>query len=301
MKIALKKERDYLLPVDNDGPTIELMLGEKGSQITQEANLVLMVTMRPEGIKEGPIAYGSITTRGGWVGKIKTDTGEIKVRLTDTDGDGIYGNRIGFGALDMISFDNGKSPESIEDYYSMEQYCGKTILYDGKFYDFNVSKTGDSIEIKPYDGEMGTLKIEAKDGSGKPTDYKYILIYGDGGMYCLKSAPEIHIPPGKYQLSQATIRPKQSGVEANWFGVDVRSDKPFTVAKDQTAVLAIGGPLAIKIDSPVSIKRGQDLSINLAFTAGKDQTSGFEGSRIPKVTIKDAKGKVIKTANAEFG
>jgi hypothetical protein len=148
---------------------------------------------------------------------------------------------------------------------------------------------------------MGMLKIDAKDGSGKKIECNNLMLYGDSGLYYLKNTADIKIPTGKYELGSVTIQPKQNGPKEKWFGVNIRSEKPFIVNKDQTTTLSIGGPLAIKIDSPSSIKQDQELSVNLSFTAGKDQTGGFEGGQAPKITIKNAKGKVMKAGNAEFG
>ena len=95
------------------------------------------------------------------------------------------------------------------------------------------------------------------------------------------------------------------GGQAAKAGVDICPTKPITITKDQTTALRVGGKISLHIEpktKPITVKRGQQLDVNLVFAVGSGAFRGFtEGERWVMVKIKDPKGKTVAGGKAEFG
>jgi len=90
--IALKKRGTWLEAADGNKVIVDVLLGEKGSEIAQKASVDLRISVSTSRTGRGAgVAW--LALLGGWYGRIKTDTGEVPVTLVDTNSDGIFGSR----------------------------------------------------------------------------------------------------------------------------------------------------------------------------------------------------------------
>jgi hypothetical protein len=311
LKIPLVKRAGILCSDEGQSYMIDLALGEGESQVAQKAAVDLAIQTDPT-VKPGneEVAIAMLSLRGGWYGKIKTDAGDLSVFLIDTNGNCIFGDRAAVGrdnpaptpgdaivlgaSLGGFPFgDPGKTA-----------YFGKAVSYGGKLYVFESSSSGDTLEIRPYTAAGGTLRIEAKDGYGKPTGCPSVMLTGESSMYELDTSEDWALPAGRYKCEAAILMPEQTGPPGKWFGMQISVEDPIKVTGDAQSVLRLGGRIYMEIDAEsntIAVRRGDQLDVILNFTVGTGTIVGIQGGREPTVNIRDAKGKIIKTGKATFG
>lgn len=304
-RLALKKDMG-VYRVDSGTPaTMDIRLGEEGSQITKQTGVNLEVVSGGEDLQ-----FAILGLLGGWQGTIKTDTGGLDIQVYDMNANGIYGDKVKVQEItpedmpmpgDMILL--GGIPEDVSDYGNMI-YLGEVVYRDGKLYTFDLSKTGETLTIAPYAGEIGTVRVEAKDGYGKPADCAMFVFYGKSGLFMASGNRDIPVPAGKYACVQSQVIPKQSGPDEKKFGLSLRSASLVDVQSGKTAAFKLGGPLKADIEPEVGVitaKRGQDLRVDLKFAAGECGVAGITGDRNANVNIRDSKGKLMISGQAAFG
>jgi|GEM_PF-4274185 len=118
--------------------------------------------------------YIQIRLHGEWYGKIPTRSGYLNVKICDMNSNAIYGEhpivkadgRVeSYG--DCIELGDKRCRESDR---TRVMTFDDVIPYAGTLYKIETSKAGDTLTVKPYSGEAGTLCINATDGQGKPAD-----------------------------------------------------------------------------------------------------------------------------------
>jgi len=294
---------------------IDLTFGEEGSQITKKAEVDVSINIMESDEPDIPdINFASINIKGAWTGKIKTSEGDMDVILVDMNENGTFNDK--FSVVEDEEYGGYPQPGDAlylgtavpdmpkPDEYTHLIYLGKAASYDGKLYEIETSKTGDSLTIKPYSGDTGKLKIETVDGNNKPVDCPFIVVYSDNTAVFTEGGGEIVLLPGKYKCEFATLRPKQEGPVERQFSLDVTIDNPVVIEKDKTVVLKIGGPMTVGIDSEsdvIEARRGEDLYISLVFTVGENTVSNIGIDRNAQVVILDAKGNELVSGESSFG
>ena len=72
----------------------EICLGEPGDQVIKRAAVDgFNIRLRQTGARAEP-CIAEVTLRGGWYGNLKTSKGELQVRATDENGNGVYGDKL---------------------------------------------------------------------------------------------------------------------------------------------------------------------------------------------------------------
>lgn len=309
-KLALLDEGGSLRSDPASDVRVDVSLGDEGSRITKQAALTVEVYWHQTENQRPISGFALLSRRGGWKGKVSTDTGSIDVSLYDMNGNGVYGDRISVekgvsadryprlgDALELGSF-----PEDIEDYGAMV-YLSRVNLYKSRLYVFDLSSTGETLEIAAYTGDTGTLSTRAKDGVGKAAECPIAMVYGESGMYFISDA-DVKLPPGDYACTMAQVIPKQDVDEDKRFGLTVRAKSTVRVAKDGRGVLEVGGPISLQVDPKsevVRVKRGESKNIDIAFSVGGHALTGVMGDRKATVNIRDARGKLLSSSQSGFG
>lgn len=309
-KLALLGEERSLRSDPASDVRIDVTMGGEGSRITKQAALSIEVYWNETENQRPTSGFALLSTRGGWKGKVSTDAGGIDVSLYDLNGNGVYGDRM---SLERgVSADQyprpgdalvlGSYPRGIGDYGAMV-YLSRVNLFKSRLYVFDLSSTGETLEIAAYTGDTGTLSIRAKDGVGKAAECPMAMIYGEPGMYFVSDA-DVSVPPGDYACVTALVVPEQDAEGDKQFGLMVRVKSNVNVAKDGRGVLEIGGPISMQVDPKsevVQVRRGESKNIDIAFSVGGHALTGVMGDRKATVNIRDAKGKLLSSSQSGFG
>ncbi|OFX14427.1 MAG: hypothetical protein A2Z18_07905 [Armatimonadetes bacterium RBG_16_58_9] len=302
VKINLEKRDGSLQSADSDAPMVDLTVGEEGSQITKRAALGLEVHDM-----SGDQPFAMLVVRGGWYGKLTTDTGDLDVQLIDANSNGVYGDKLSadINRSYPISGDVvlvGGPPARFEDYANM-LFLGDVVSYGGKLYEMSVSETGEAVTVQSYKGPTGKLRVKAVDGRGKLTQCKLATVFGKSGRFSL-AGTDLALPPGDYRCDMATIVPKQEGSEQERFGVVIHPNSAVKVAGGKTAVARIGGPMNVETapgTDVITVSRGGTKMMQLEFTVGDDKLAGVMGNRMAWVNIRNRKGKLLSSEQSGFG
>lgn len=283
------------------GSEVDLVLGQPGEQITKRAQFSLTV-FRAEDLP----GLAILTIRGGWHGKLRTDAGDLDVELADVNGNGLY--------TDVVKLEPGQDMPNMGDMMilgsppvkPMDQVrlivLSPVFYYDARLYNIHVHPTGETVDIRPYAGERGHLRIAARDGFNKPADCAFALIFGPSMMFAADPSSDLPVVPGRYRCKLAVIRPKGVNSES---GIALGPKDAALVTRDGLGVVKVGGPFKAIVEPGakyVTAKRGSDLQIKFAFVAGADQFQGLENAdRKALVNIRDSKGKLLHSGKSGFG
>ena len=270
----------------------DIYLGEPPQQIVKRALVDgFTVLISQAGAKATP-THAIVTLRGSWYGTIKTSYLDFHVRASDDNGNGVYGDKLkpGWedcekGCGDCINIGLAKAEgESSLQLAEAAQFFG--------LYSIEVSKTGDRLDIKPYQGETGFLTVEARDSKGAKTTCENVSFYGHTGLFAPVDEKPARVPVGSYWCS-AFIYVGESGKGTNR-GIRIITP-PMAVENDQTVKFTIGGPIHFEIApgaDAIRSKAGQDKEIETTVYAGKDILD-FAMTGEFAATITDAKGKSV--------
>ncbi len=308
VKVTLKKQDDGA-QLGGSG-SMNINIGEPGAQVVKQAMISLDVLFSEEA-KEMP-DFSIISIGGGWQGKVKTDAGEVEVRLFDLNGNNVYGDKLEIS--DGISSDSFPAPGdmivlgdfSLDSWnYHRMIYLGEAVLYQGSLYTLDTSKIGDTITIAPYEGPIGTLIPKAVDGYGKPAVFELFGIYGKAGLFLLQGSSQYTLPAGNYACIAAEVTMNQPGVDPQKrFSVSLKGKDNLTVTSGKTTTVSYGGPMKVEIEPSkgvITARQGETLRINLYFTAGNCSVTNVFDERSATVNIRDAKGKLLISGKAPFG
>jgi len=307
-KLPLKNRGGWVEFDGKEPPEVDLTFGEPGSQVKQKAGISLMATLYQP--RTGPtMAYAFVGVLGCWSGKIKTDTGEIAVQLVDMNSNGILGDKTEVGSLgvrrmqgDQLILGDPTAFATLEDYPSIG-FFGAPVAYGGKLYTIEAAKTGEKLDVRPYSGDIGKLRIEAKDSYGNPAQCGVVILDSRAATYYLKGGEETEVPAGDYDDATAAILAKQEATGKRQLAVVVRAAK-LSVEKNATTTLDLGGKVSMFIEprsKPLTVKRGQQLDVSLTFGVTDGQFGGFVGGRSVAVKVLAPNGKAVASGKAEFG
>jgi hypothetical protein len=296
------KHHPCLRPVsDAMLPTVDLVMGKPGAQITKQVTAELSISMYPDDTGVERPYRADVELHGGWVGEVKTDQGDIEIRTSDDNATGIFGDfkNGGFGDSIQITRSSGSrwgSPNT--DHLSL----GRAVAYDGKLYSVSVSDTGDRVGIQPYTGPTGTLKSLVIDAHNKPASRYRLELSGDEGSYEFSSGAAV-VPPGKYSVSIYISDPKDGD---DWYcgGVRIGARRPVTIEQGKTVTRRFGGPATFRIDPDldlVNARLGKSADIKLTIDVGGDDLNVMTSQSGIVVKVLDAKGRTIHNGRCESG
>jgi hypothetical protein len=280
-------EADSMLSLsDKPGElSTEICIGEPGDQVIKRAAVDgFNIRLRQTGARAEPCT-AEVTLRGGWYGNLKTSKGELQVRAEDSNGNGVYGDKLQPESetckgccgdmIYIIPAKRGGREDPIE--------LAEAVQIDGQLYSVDVSKTGNRLDIKPYGGETGFLSVGATDGKGRGADCEDISYSGDKGNFSPVDDQPAKVPVGNYRCSAS-------------IGAGVYVASPLVaLGKDRTVRFAIGGPLHFEVapgTDAIRAKAGEDKQIEMTVYAGQD-IMHFASCGKFTATITDAEGKTV--------
>ncbi len=263
----------------------EICIGEPGDQVTERARVDgFKVYQRQTGVRTEPCS-AEVTVRGGWYGTITTSKGKLQVRVTDHNGNGVYGDKFQPGwetdekawgdTINLIPVKRGEMEDIL--------LLAEAVLIDGQLYLVDVSKTGNRLDIKPYGGETGFLSVGATDGKGKQANCENVSYSGDKGDFWPVDDKPVKVPVGNYRCSAS-------------IGAGVYVVSPLVaLEKDRTVRFAIGGPLHFDVApgaDAIHAKAGEDRQIETTVYAGQDIMHLASCGKFT-ATFTDAEGKTV--------
>ena len=274
LKLPLKRSRGGVFYSDvSKEYSLEFPYPTEDGQVLRKTGISIEIyTMDEDEFDEMPFVRARVNLLGSWAGKVKTDTGEILVQLSDNNNNGSYCDMFNardyFSTGDSILFCNRiKSGE-----YGLpaDEACiySKAVAYQGELYEAKISKTGDTIEFKQFKGPVGKLRILAKNGNGDPLKVN-VTVYGDAGVFNIGGGGEMNLPAGTYKCSDVTLVSPSGFDKSSIYSISVK--RPIIIQNKQTTAIKLGGPISIKINPGsdiVTVKRGETLQVELGFTAG---------------------------------
>jgi hypothetical protein len=270
--------------------------GRPGGQATEQAAVDgFNICLKRTGGKAKP-CEADVTLRGGWFGAVKTSNGELRVRATDDNGNGVYGDRPETGwetgeksCGDAVTFSPPEGPSG-EDIVVI---LGQAEQVAGKLYSIDVNPVGDSIDVKPYSGDTGLLRVGGIDGKGKPARCENISFFGDNGDFSTAGLQPAESPTGKYWCSAFIAMEKSEYGEDQ--GVFVVTPQQSTLTKNAMLKFSMGGHIRLQLAKETGVikaRSGKDEEIELIAYAGRD-IMHFAMPDHFMATITDAHGKTV--------
>jgi len=301
--VPLIKADGYLISDPDTQLTLTVPFGGVPREVTAAASAMVRT------IGKETRGYVEVALGGAWVGKVRTDKGELDMFPIDANENGAFDDRIKAKAGGEDP-DEGDAlvihrPSLLEGRGDEQIYLAKCVQLDGKLYSIDVSKTGDTVEIGPYTDPLGRLRIDATSPSGKKIKVTGAQIVGEAGNFSIERDTSGDIPVGVYTYANADVETAPAG-KTPAMKLSVRASNPVHVNAGQPSVWMIGGPLKVEIQPDtknIAAKRGGPLSLEVSFKLGADEVPSISGGNqaTPKVTITSPKGKIVKTGKAEFG
>jgi hypothetical protein len=289
-------------------PLVNVKFGPAGEEVMRPLAIFLDVYIRPAqdttAGKQSNDRWGANAQLfGGWFGTVKTDIGPLKIQAVDRNQNGVFADH----AVPHKPFERGCAdglaiPEDrIAPAYQFHA-LGKAVSYQGKNYSVRINPVGDTVEITPYTGPLGKIKVDARDGHGKPAELYFATFDGEGGTYTIGSGKSIDLPPGNYICEEAGVlanatNPNGKGLRR----LTVKPPSPTVVTEGKVTTLAIGGPLHLEFQSKPTdfvMKAGAEKKFPLRIAPGEGRVMiawSREGSLC--LSVKDSKGKVVSTSS----
>lgn len=166
----------------------------------------------------------------------------------------------------------------------------RAVSLGGKVFALEVSETGESATIRPFEGEVGVLDM----ASGFGTDGKLLSVVMESvdGAYSFELASErsgLKVPAGQYRLVFAYGRKGGESVK----GRDGHM-KAVRVDPNETRVVQWGAPVQLEFNwSPTGPGEIQ-VEIPSFFGAAGEEWYEFQpDAKSPKIFVLDAKGKEL--------
>jgi hypothetical protein len=265
------------------------------------------------GGKAVPLAFvsrggGSVTViPGGYMGgTVDLDGKTVKVGVVDTNANGVYGDcfTAEFSG-DLLLIDrNGNGV------FDPGNYASTASLFEGEMLPLlsSMPLSGDglvqvvvkdsTIAFAPDTSPTGTIEFDgAKAGTVVVNGPKGLMFAGPGENRC-------KLPVGSYKVLALEYKVVDAK-GAEWsFGVGPTPNKDLVVAAEKPLVLKCGAPLSVTLkDTPMQGVHSFSLSISDRSGAPLSNLADAKGGRpeAPKLTITDAKGKLIQSLAFSYG
>lgn len=295
VKVHLRKDKNGYLSNLDKFTLVDLPFGEGKDRVTKRTPLY--VVYNPD-----DVFNIAVLPLGNMSGTVKTDKGNLTVRIIDPFLDGIYGKKPDidpetgeYMGTNVIIFGN-KLIENLDAYDV--KVPGTPVSYDGKLYTFKISNNGEYLIVKPYSDTVGKLKVDSLNGNRCKVPYTLGMINGACGMFTIKPNQTIDVPGGKYMCkTNVTYGKKPDQVE---FRLEA-AKKTEIVAGKETKVV-IGGPISFVLDpapATLKLKPGDKVTIKINLKAGEDKVE--DTNRPITVKILDASGNQITEETLSIG
>ncbi len=240
--------------------------------------------------------------------------------------DMIGGNARLAGHVFFLHLMNPGKKETFADWWGTD--LGDFRLIDGKYYTVSATPVGDKLFVKPYMGELGTLKImpgprKIKNftAAGSLTSPAVAVQVGQseaGRSGELQPVAEWQVPVGDYALYSLTLHYDELSIEIGYnfhsdghlynlrerprmFPIQIRKDKPFVLDLANKPEIYFAAP-----EKDAVYKPGEDVGVIAILTdpvldimiRGLDEKGK---SLDPTVTIADSSGKIVAQGTMPFG
>lgn len=241
-----------------------------------------------------------VLRRGCWAARLRTNLGEVDLRLPDSNCDGIYGT-----TGDMLQINNVCLPDCSPVNLEMENTPAVRI---GRQL-FSTSTGNNRLLIRRYDGAAGTLRIVAAAVQGRGCSVREIRFTGDSiGRIDLVDCGNrsMELPEGSYHFESCVLAISNPGGES--IHVSCVFDKNYTrrVIDNGSIPLVLGGNItsAVSPDSkPLVMKAGKTNDYHFIMKLGDApivSSIHAGGLQAPQVQFLDSGGKVVHTATSKF-
>ena len=202
--------------------------------------------VRPEEDRRKKPSYHSVTYQiaGYWQGEVDTDRGKMSVCLLSPEDRGHKALSVrGSGGSTLwldLALSGGGAFQWGE---GSIQQLAEAQMVSGRLYRFTPSATGDRLAVEEYAGPAGTLEVAATGGRGQPARLASFTLSGSAGSFSV-SGSKTALPPGIYQTYHARIFCEDGKAR---YSLTIRPTKPINVTAGETARLALGGPLSLRL------------------------------------------------------
>jgi hypothetical protein len=232
---------------------------------------------------------------------------QVKVGIVDANLNGVYGEPFGTrSGGDLLLVDrkgDGKfDPARITSLSSefsgdIVPLLGLNELF-GTLYEITVSQDGGTVAFKPNTDPSGTVHFSSVKDAG-------LAMEGPKGLIYIQAVDgNCRLPAASYKIAAIEYKATDpKGVD--WtFDVSVPSGKNLDVVAGQVTPIPCGPPLsvALKVESAqgshsfsLAVKDGG------GFTVSSPTDSKGARPDLPKLTITDSKGKLVKSLTFSFG
>jgi len=310
VSIPFDKAKDLF--ISDPGSAVKVVLGHAPNEVVEEAPIWVWSRDLSPGSLTG---WVRITWQGGWIGKIKTDSGEIEVSPICENRDGDFDDKLVFppkdssstGDHDAIIFKTGRA------FGFSPTVLGKAVRFDDKLYDISVSPSGDTVTVAPFKGDTGTVRFNAKNGNGGVAYVASAGVIGVGGEFHIRDEDEAELPVGDYVLGTAQVdgtpgmdKTARPGV-IRGVRISYHPDIAFKVQKNRTCEVVVGGPLCLETTvSPFSknkpLRRGSMTGGHTKVLVGEIPTI-FDSRGLTNglVELIDSVGKVVVSSPCKLG
>lgn len=269
-------------------------------------------------------AYFSIRkVQSGYQGKVSIGGSEYPALLTYRS----LGSRN--GTIDGVLMLDTNRDGTFGHFQDAWMLCNGTGSLGGELWNVKTTISGESamVSITPYVGETGTLQVTG-DGvlriyleiAGSTQEESFPWLHSSHPDICLESREDglYKVPAGFYSIQDVwvgSVTSTMTGTEL-WTGTQVlfemRGQKPFAIAKDETVAKNLGGPITQKMETDpfwsclgyVFLEPGdfQNSSgtvfqptnlMAIVYDGSSGNASGYE--------IRNSAGRVVTKGNFQYG
>jgi hypothetical protein len=306
IKLRLLNSGSLSSSEESDPARVDLSVGSGDTKIAQKAGIRVQVAMHQDEDKNNVPYSAALTIFGNWVGKMPSDQGDVDIQLLDTNGNGVFNDRVTLDPKTSAAVPGDTLFVAAGDDKRVLP-LGPALALAGKVYKVSVTPAGDSIDIQPYTGPTGTLELQMLDGKGKlvQTGESVMFMSPDLGGVELKSGERALVPAAEYRPSPSLTFGARKKKGDPGFIATIRTKRTTKVEEGKTTVFAYGGPVSMKIDPDVTALQwtpGTETIVKAFIDAGEDELATL-GLPDPIVTlmIRDAAGRPVGRARPKMG